>query len=103
MTNHYEFNTDTVFGNDIQKFLDDVENTVSKDRAKDYGNARENFDRIASLWSALTGTKMTRFDVAMFMIAHKLSRLQNNPHHRDSWRDIAGYAALAGTFSKLEF
>lgn len=30
------------------------------------------------------------------MIAHKLARLLNgNPHHEDSWRDIAGYATLS--------
>lgn len=33
---------------------------------------------------------------ALEMIAVKISRiLTGNPHHRDSWHDIAGYAALA--------
>lgn len=33
---------------------------------------------------------------ALEMIAVKISRiLHGNPHHRDSWHDIAGYATLA--------
>lgn len=32
---------------------------------------------------------------AMEMIAHKLGRIAaGNPHHRDHWDDIAGYARL---------
>lgn len=32
---------------------------------------------------------------ALHMIFHKISRLVNgNPHHLDSWQDIAGYAEL---------
>jgi len=33
---------------------------------------------------------------ALDMIAHKIGRiLAGNPHHRDHWDDIAGYAKLA--------
>lgn len=32
---------------------------------------------------------------ALHMIIHKIGRIANgNPHHVDSWRDIAGYATL---------
>lgn len=31
---------------------------------------------------------------ALTMIATKLARIINNPHHADSWRDIAGYCNL---------
>ena len=39
-------------------------------------------------------------DVASMMIDVKQARLENDPTHRDSWVDIAGYAAGGGTAKK---
>lgn len=49
-----------------------------------------------------TGNSYSKMDSdqreALDMIANKLARLLNgNPHHYDSWHDIAGYAELVAT------
>lgn len=71
---------------------------VETDRQATYGDAKENFDRIAQMWSVLTGGALDfkATDVALFMAAMKLSRLYESPDHLDSWVDLAGYAALGG-------
>lgn len=69
---------------------------IDGDRAAIYGDARENHERIAAMWSAILGQDLTADQVYMCMIALKLARLANTPDHEDSWIDIAGYAALGG-------
>lgn len=71
-------------------------NTVHK-RTDDYGTPMENHKRIADLWSAyFSGTKsdVRPHDVAVAMILAKIARLEQSPKHKDSWTDIAGYAAV---------
>lgn len=71
---------------------------VNGDRRAAYGEAKDNFDRIAQMWTILVGDSwnFTATDVALFMAAVKLSRLYESPDHLDSWVDLAGYAALGG-------
>ena len=57
-------------------------------RGQNYGDAK------AALWSAILGVDVQPHDVSAMMIAVKLARLSNDPTHRDSMIDIAGYAAL---------
>jgi len=64
------------------------------DRGEDYGDARDNFERIAALWTYLLGVDVQPHQVSAMMIAVKLARLCNEPKHLDSMVDIAGYAAL---------
>lgn len=74
---------------------------VAVDRNSNYGEPEDSFGDIAALWNAqgYTFTKaggsrpLTGSDVALMMTSMKLARLKNNPTHRDSWVDIAGYAA----------
>ena len=33
-------------------------------------------------------------DVGIMMMLVKVARLMENPHHQDSWVDIAGYSAI---------
>lgn len=85
-----------------QTLLQEAEKIVSVERNKPYGEPDEDFKRIAAIASAMgfcidSGGDMLRplrsDDVAKFMIALKLSRLMWSPEHKDSWLDIAGYAA----------
>ena len=69
---------------------------ISSERAKIYGDAQLNHERIAQLWSIILDQKLTVEQVYQCMIAVKMSRLINSPKHLDSWIDIVGYAALAG-------
>jgi hypothetical protein len=67
---------------------------INGDRQESYGDAQESFDRIATVWSAITNTHITGAQVALMMAGLKLCRLSTDIDHSDSWVDLAGYAAL---------
>ena len=67
---------------------------INGHRAKDYGDAWENHDRIAKLWSVILGIKVSVYMVYLCMLAVKISRLIQTPRHEDSWVDVCGYGAL---------
>lgn len=67
---------------------------ITQERAKQYGDAREMFGRIAELWSALIRRDLSAHEVALMLAAMKLARAAYAPMHADSWVDAAGYIAL---------
>lgn len=74
--------------------LTEANTIVNGARANVYGGPEDNFKRIADLWSAyLNGQAIATTDVANMLALLKIARLKNSPDHRDSWVDIAGYAA----------
>lgn len=80
--------------------LSDAAACVLKDRNAAYGMPEDNFANIVDLWNAYMlmlpgsgGVQLTPTDVAAMMGLMKLARLATNPGHRDSWTDLAGYAA----------
>lgn len=82
--------------------LNEALTATTTQRNKSYGEPDEDFKRIAAIASALGFRidggggeirELNSSDVALFMICLKLSRLAWSPAHRDSWTDIAGYAA----------
>ena len=79
-----------------KELLEAAEKLVNGTRAKDYGDAYENHDRIAKMWSIVLEKEITVEQVYMCMIAVKLSRLMQTPYHEDSAIDICGYGALLG-------
>jgi hypothetical protein len=74
--------------------LQEAQAVVYGPRQEAYGSPRVNQQRIADMWSVILGKKVTHQQVIQCMIAVKLCRLINSPDHRDSYRDIAGYAAV---------
>ncbi len=64
---------------------------VINQRQAIYGTRKDNFGRIAKMWSAILDCQVTPEDVALCMIALKVAR-QKFKHSRDSLVDIAGYA-----------
>lgn len=67
---------------------------VLHDRCVAYGECPENsFSRIAKLWAAYLDLDIKPHDVAALMALLKIARIEGNPRHRDSWVDLAGYAA----------
>ena len=78
------------------EILEKAEEMINGPRAKDYGDAYKNHERIAKMWSVLLGKEVTVAQVYQCMIAVKLSRLIETPDHEDSYVDICGYGALAG-------
>ena len=79
-----------------KEILDKAEKMINGPRAKDSGDAHENHERIAKMWSVLLERDVTVAQVYQCMIAVKLSRLIETPGHEDSWLDICGYSALGG-------
>lgn len=79
--------------------LRDAEVAVTQNRNVEYGDAEDNFRNIADLWNAyflgrfFISGRMAPHDVAILMILVKVARLIQTPTSRDSWVDIAGYAA----------
>ncbi|APZ81694.1 hypothetical protein NCPPB3778_72 [Rathayibacter phage NCPPB3778] len=79
--------------------LKEAEELINGQRRDDYGDVQESFSRIATIWSAILLTDVTPQQVALMMAGLKLARLASSPDHRDSYVDLAGYAALG---SQLE-
>ena len=78
-----------------ETILEEAQRLIRGDREQEYGDVSVSFERIAKMWSAYLGTDVNETDVASMMIMLKTSRTRNG-YHRDSFVDIAGYAALAG-------
>jgi len=68
---------------------------VHGDRSRTYDNPLKDFGRTKGIVNAMFSHKLkedlTEEDIALFMVAVKLSRLVNSPDHRDSCVDGAGY------------
>ena len=72
--------------------LEAATNAVA-DRGENYGNVRENHQRIAALWSVVFDQRVTPEQVVLAMTCLKVARLMETPSHEDSWVDICGYGA----------
>jgi len=81
---------------DRQFFLKTAEQLINGPRAKEYGPARKNHERIAQIWSIILEQEITPEQVVACMVGLKLARLSEDITKDDSWVDIIGYAALGG-------
>ena len=85
--------------------LKSADELINGDRAKDYGDAYQNHDKIAIAWNVIAKSaieshgRITASHVALMMDWVKTARLLNTIDHEDSWIDKAGYTALGGEFS----
>lgn len=75
--------------------LDEANMLIHGDRREQYGDASEEFTRVANIWSALLGVEISNEQVALCMTALKLVRatVRENP---EDLVDGAGYLGLAG-------
>lgn len=64
---------------------------VHGNRGSDYGHPADDFARTAKMWEAILGNSVKPEQVALCMVAVKISRECNKPK-RDNRVDIAGYA-----------
>lgn len=84
-----------------KSMLQRAHDTIHGQRQQDYGDKLQNFAQTAMIWQGILAPKLqvtatiTPEDVALLMIALKMSRLSKTPMHEDSWLDIAGYAGCA--------
>ena len=81
---------------DRQFFLKTAEELINGPRAKEYGPARKNHERIAQIWSIILEKEIKPEQVVACMVGLKLARLSEDITKDDSWVDIIGYAALGG-------
>lgn len=82
-------------------FLEEVHRTVYRDRRGQYGPPESEFQRIADLWSALLGHRITARQVGLMMVLLKAAR-DCHKEKRDNLVDIAGYAACLAELSKSD-
>ena len=88
--------------------LDTAKELINGSRAKDYGDAYDNFERIAEGWNIVIRNAMTTHGhitpqhVALMMDWVKTARLLNDIDKADSWIDKCGYSALGSEFSDRE-
>jgi hypothetical protein len=79
------------------EIIETAQKLINGARADEYGDAKESFADIATMWSIVLNHKVESKDVAMCMAALKICRFVNSPKgHKDSLIDMCGYAALAG-------
>lgn len=64
-----------------------------------YGTVRGNHERIARIANELTGHSLSARDIAMVLVAVKLSRIAQSPDHVDSYVDAINYLSFAGEFA----
>ena len=72
---------------------------ILKPRGDVYGTVRENHERIARIATEMSGKELKAVDVAMVLVAVKLSRIAQSPDHVDSYVDAINYLAFAGEFA----
>ena len=90
------------------EILDTAKTLVNGDRAKDYGDAYLNHQRIADGWNIIVQAAymregyLTPMHVALMMEWVKTSRLLHTLDHVDSWTDKAAYSALGAEFAEKD-
>ena len=60
------------------EILQTAQTLINGERASEYGDAKENFQDIADLWSVFLGRQITRQEVAVCMILVKSARLMKS-------------------------
>ena len=91
-----------------EDILKQAEELVNGDRAKNYGDALVNHQRIADGWNCIVRGAMdshgylTEGNVVLMMDWVKSSRLLHTIGHKDSWVDKCGYSSLGAEFMVKE-
>lgn len=70
------------------------------DRNESHGEPFANHQRIADIWSAIIGIKITPYQAALMMAGQKLARAAYKPLE-DSFVDMAAYAGIAGEIASI--
>lgn len=91
--------------------LDEAKELVTGPRNNQYGPPNQDFKRSADALSAMGYRKLTptgeavvleSHDIAVILAMVKISRITWTPSKRDSWTDLAGYAACGYECSLIE-
>lgn len=87
--------------NTDKSILKEAEEIRQGSRNSDYGDAVDNFKRIAQMASLITGTELTPKQCVAVHIATKLSR-EAYRHKRDNLVDLCGYADIMQEINEKE-
>lgn len=79
------------------ELLRHTEQLINGERARDYGEPHQSFEKIAKLWSTYLHHEITITDVGMMMILLKVARNGRGKNKADNFVDICGYASLVGS------
>ena len=71
-----------------------------RDRAGLYGSEEDLFERACTMYSIMTGSTLTPFEAASFMVCLKLSRVRSDKKLGDNYIDALNYLAFAGQFAE---
>lgn len=85
---------------DRSQLLQEADELINGDRHQNYGDASDNFARIATLWSSYLGHDIKSHDVGVMMALLKISRISYDKTAKDSFVDALGYIALAGELAE---
>ncbi len=85
-----------------KQFCDTAGEIITGDRAKSHGDAGDNFQNIADLWSAYLGISISASQVSLMMVMLKIARAKMGAFNNDDYVDMCGYAALAGEIAALK-
>jgi len=80
-----------------EKILKQCKN-IMQQRAKEYGEAKKSFGKIARYWSLYLDRVITAEDVGMMMALMKIART-NTDKKEDSYVDAINYIAFGGSFA----
>ena len=67
---------------------------ILADRGSIYSSGQSNHERISELWSAYYGNYISPMQVSLMQLLVKVSRLAETANHKDSIKDIIGYAVI---------
>ena len=76
-----------------QDILEEALSITNGSRLEDYGDCKVELQRLATMWSVIFENKTSPNQVALAMIALKITR-QMHKNKRDNWVDMAGYARV---------
>ena len=86
---------------ETESILSEAERIVNGERQADYSDPVANFNRIASIASAIMVKGITAEECCIVMIAVKLAR-ENYKHKRDNLVDLAGYVEILNRIKESE-
>lgn len=84
--------------------LVDASQIINKDRNATYGHVVQDYEKVRTIFHALTGIQLDLHQCLLFMASVKLARLKTNLErdvlHKDSLTDLIGYLALQAEISQ---
>lgn len=81
--------------------LEEARELVYGDRNAQYGHPKDDYAKVAAMWSAFLGVEISPHQAASMMIFIKMSRLAHEPK-RDTIVDIAGYAEVVARILDMD-